>query len=296
MHSQSATALFASALMPAVNGSLAIHALSVGHEAEVLAFLAARPLHTVIMAGLVRDNGLESKLNRGSFYACRNAASELEGVALIGHVTMFETSNDDFLKLFAELARGCENGHVIIGEQDRVQKFWDFYSATGQSARLMCRELLLERRSTIPGGKPVDLRQATMDDLELIVPVHAQMAFDESGINPLVRDPEGFRQRVAHRIALGRIWVSTVEGKLIFKADIQSDTPQQVYLEGIYTDPEVRGTGIGRKCISQLSCMLLANSDSICVLVNEKNPKAELFYRQAGFELRGYYDTIFVGC
>jgi predicted GNAT family acetyltransferase len=296
MHAQAATATARIApALPARNISLTIHSLRNGEEAEVLAFLAVRPLHTVIMAGLIRDNGLESDLNRGTFHACRNEAGELEGVALIGHVTLFETHSDVALRLFAELARDCTNGYVIIGEQDRVQKFWNSYSPSGQPARLMCRELLLEQRSPLAGGKPVNLRRATMDDLELIVPVHAQMAFEESGINPLSRDPEGFRRRVAHRIELGRVWVSIVEDKLIFKADVQSETAPQTYLEGIYTDPEERGKGYGHKCISQLSRILLESSESLCVLVNELNPGAQSFYRQAGYELRGHYDTIFVG-
>ena len=37
-------------------------------EAEVVEFLSARPLHTVFMLGLIRDNGLLSPRNRGSFY------------------------------------------------------------------------------------------------------------------------------------------------------------------------------------------------------------------------------------
>lgn len=36
---------------------LTVEPLANGEEAEVLAFLAARPLHTVVMAGSVRDHG-----------------------------------------------------------------------------------------------------------------------------------------------------------------------------------------------------------------------------------------------
>ena len=47
-----------------------------GQRDEVLAFLAVRPLHTVIMADMIRNHGVQSPLNRGTFYACRNAAGE----------------------------------------------------------------------------------------------------------------------------------------------------------------------------------------------------------------------------
>jgi len=40
------------------------------------------------------------------------------------------------------------------------------------------------------------LRVATMDELDLIVPAHAQIAFDESGIDPLSSSRTGLSQAV----------------------------------------------------------------------------------------------------
>ena len=71
--------------------SLRIHPLDDRHKEEVLSFLGIRPLNTFIMSSWIRDNGLDSSFNRGSFYGYRNAAHRLEGVALIGHITLFET-------------------------------------------------------------------------------------------------------------------------------------------------------------------------------------------------------------
>ena len=287
-----------SRVMPRVGPVLArplkAQSLAVGEEDEVLTFLAKRPILTVIMAGLIRDNGLGSPLNRGSFHACRDATGRLEGVALIGHVTMVETESEAALECFAHVAQKHQLAHVILGEEDKIKRFWDFYCPGGQSPRLMCREILFEKRSPTEVHEPVTLRRATLADIEMVVPVHAQMCFDECGINPMDRDPVGFRQRVACRIERGRIWVWTEAGKLIFKADVQSDTPEQAYLEGVYTTPEQRGKGYGFRCISQLSRTLLANTKSLCVLSNEQNRAAQLFYRKAGYKMRGYYDTIYL--
>src|SRR5713226_5719413 len=73
------------------------------HEAEVLDFLSAHPLLTFVMTGWIRDNGLVSQLNRGTFYGSRNQRGELDGVALIGHVTLFETKSESALAEFARL-------------------------------------------------------------------------------------------------------------------------------------------------------------------------------------------------
>ena len=270
-------------------------ALTDADTAEVLAFLARRPLHTVCMSSMIRDNGLESPLNRGEFYGCRNAAGELEGVALIGHATVFETESEAAIAAFARRARSCERKHMLLGEQEKVERFWQYYSEDGEQARLVCRELLFEQRWPVEVREAVPgLRQATLADLPLIMPVHAEMAFAESGVNPMETDPVGFRLRCARRIEQGRVWVVIEDGRLIFKADIQADTPQAVYLEGVYVNPEERGKGYGLRSLSQLSRQLLARAGSLCLLVNEGNWQAHALYLSVGYKLRGYYDTIFL--
>jgi uncharacterized protein len=276
-------------------GYLRVSALTDGSENEVLAFLAANPLHTVVMAGLISDNGIVSPLNRGTFYACRDAADQLEGVALIGHVTMVEVQTEAALKAFAELAAQDNRcAHVILGEQEQVRRFWNYYAQAGQPIRLVCRELLFEQRWPIEVREAVNLRPATLDDIEQVMPVHAQMAFEECGVNPMEKDPKGFRLRTARRIEQGRVWVLMEQGRLIFKADIISDTPEAIYLEGIYVHPEERGKGYGVRCISQLSRALLQRAQSICLLVNEQNQRAHACYQRAGYKKRGYCDTIFL--
>ena len=279
----------------AAASSLTISLLTGKHQSEVLAFLSQRPLHTVILASMIQDNGLLSPLNRGTFYACRNEAGQLEGVALIGHATLLETRTEAALQAFAELARRSQHKHLIMGEQEKTERFWSYYAGVGQDARLLCRELLFEQRWPVQVRQEVrGLRQATLDDLELVMPVQARMAFEESGINPMEADPTGFRLRCARRIEQGRVWVWVENGRLIFKADIIAETSQVSYLEGVYTNPEERGKGYGLRCISQLSRILLARTASVCLLVNEKNREAQEFYLRAGYKLRSYYDTIFL--
>jgi hypothetical protein len=265
------------------------------HTDEVLCFLAERALHTVYMMGLIRDNGLVSPLNRGTFYGCRDAWGTLEGVALIGHATVIETRTDRALKAFAALAQENSTAHLIVGEQDKIEQFWHHYSDGGQAPRLVCRELLFELSWPVAVAAGVEgLRLATLADLDLILPVHAQMAFDESGVNPLEVDPEGFRRRCARRIELGRVWVLVEEGALIFKADVVSDTPEAVYVEGVYVAPQARGRGYGTRCLSQLALEILTHSRTLVLLSNETNAAAARFYRRAGFKLRGFYDTVFL--
>jgi predicted GNAT family acetyltransferase len=277
------------------SNSLSLHPLTNGDEREALAFLAERPLHTVVMAGHIRDNGLESSFNRGSFHACRGAEGQLEGVALIGHATLIETRSEAALAAFARLAQTCADAHMIMGEQEKIERFWRYYARVGQLPRRCCRELLFEQRWPVEVREPVDeLRLATLDDIEEVMVIQAQMAFTESGINPLSVDAEGFRLRCARRIEQGRVWVWVEDGRLIFKVDIISDTPEVIYLEGVYVNTQERRKGYGARCMSQLGQTLLARTDSLSILVNEQSESARTFFERAGFKLRSSYDTLFL--
>lgn len=272
-----------------------VEELRAEQEVEVMEFLRERPSSTFGMAGFIRTNGLVSSQNRGSFYACRDNDGHLLGVALIGHYILIETRSDAAVEAFARLAQGCRTAHMLLGEQEQVETFWDYYADRGQAPRRYCRELLLEQswpiavRQAVPG-----LMLANLDDLDLVVPAHAQSAFDESGIDPLAADPEGFRQRCARRIEQGQTWVWVEEGRLMFKAEVIADTPEVVYLEGIWVDPAERGKGHGLRCMSELSRELLKRTGSICLLVNEKFQAARRFYNKAGFKAVSYFDTIYL--
>jgi uncharacterized protein len=276
------------------NKSLRVMRLSGGQEQEALAFLAARPIHTVIMAGFIRDNGLVSPLNRGTFYCCRDNQDRLKGVALIGHATLVEARVDAALAAFARVAQDSTTTHMMMGEQEEIKQFWSYYTENSKSPRLLCRELLFEQRWPVEVRQPVEgLRRATKDDLKLIVPVHAQMAFEETRVNPLENDPLGFRMRCERRIEQGRTWVWIENGRLIFKAEVVAETPEAAYLEGVYVNPEDRFKGYGVRCVSQLTRTLLERTSSVCLFVNEQNRRAQAMYKKAGYSLRACYDSIF---
>src|ERR1700730_14186173 len=161
---QASAAMALNAFSSAGN-SLTVQTLSNEHEAEVLAFLTARPVHTVFLAGFIRDNGLESELNRGTFHGYRDRQGRLEGVALIGHFTLVEARREAALAAFARLAQDCHSPHMILGEKDNVAAFWSYFAQAGRTPRRVCRELLFEQQSPMGPLEHVSgLRQATRDD------------------------------------------------------------------------------------------------------------------------------------
>jgi predicted GNAT family acetyltransferase len=144
-------------------------------------------------------------------------------------------------------------------------------------------------REAVPG-----LRPAAAEELMPVAEAHAEVAFEESGVNPLEKDREGYLKRVLRRIEQGRVWVVFDEGKLVFKADVVAETTDVKYLEGIYVNPEHRGKGLGANCLSQLSRILLEKVRYVCLLSNVDFRQAHNTYLKAGFKSRDCYVTMFV--
>ncbi|HEX8116281.1 MAG TPA: GNAT family N-acetyltransferase [Pyrinomonadaceae bacterium] len=295
-HAPSLFAAFAPLRVPSAERAVRAEPLARGAAAEAVEFLAQRPVHAINLLGLIRDNGLVSPHNRGTFYACRDERGRLEGVALIGHATLVEARAPRALRAFARAAQTRPNLHLVLGELETVAEFWRHYRAAGQPLRIACRELLFKLdRGEHAGGEPVEgLRLATREDLELIIPVQARMVEEESGIDPRASDPEGFPMRCERRVDRGRTWVCVEGGRLAFKAEVMADTEGVVYLEGVHVAPEERGRGTGLRCLSHLTGLLLGRANSVCLLVNERNEAAHAFYRRAGFRFECHYGTIFL--
>jgi hypothetical protein len=154
---------------------------------------------------------------------------------------------------------------------------------------------MLEQRTPFLLHESVaDLRQASLEDLDHVVAVNSEMAVHEGGTNPLDRDPKGFVARIMRRIEQGRVWIWVRDDKPIFKADIVADTPQAIYLEGVYVNPEERGKGYGMRCLTQLGWILLAHTDAIVLTTNQRASGASSFYYKAGYRLSSYYETIYL--
>lgn len=262
--------------------------------AEVLDFLGERPPYTFIMSGFIRDNGIESELNRGTFYGCREASGKLAGVSLLGHAIYVETRSDAALRAFAAVPQTVPVPHVILGEQETVSRFWNHYAA-GRVPRYVRREILLQlKHVTADCAAMTGLRSAQIDELDQIASVHAALAFEESAIDPLTTNREAFLTRCRRRISQGRTFVLFEHNELVFKLDVISDTPEVIYVEGLYVNPKHRGKGLAAKCLAQICRTLLRRTKSITALVNEEKRGAMAFVERIGFAQRALYETIFL--
>jgi ribosomal protein S18 acetylase RimI-like enzyme len=283
--------------LPAIAGQAVVPVItspSPGSEERILSALSNESLTNVIMAGFIRDNSFVNPLNRGRFYTCRDEKNRMEGVALIGHTILFEAFSDRAIQAFAALARRETSPHLLMGEHNAVERFWSYYTSNDESPRHVCPIAFLQRREPFAEKANVGgLRPATGEDLEHVVHAQAAMAFETSGVDPLKKDPVGFRQRYLRRIDKKRVWVVIENRRLIFKTDIIADTPHASYIEGVYVRPEERGKGLGRRYVTALGRILLERTNAIYLFVEHKDTRTKSFYSNLGFTVSGQYDLLY---
>lgn len=275
--------------------TVSMHLLTHDHQAEALRFLSERPLHTFGLTGLIKDNGLQSPINRGRFYACRDRTGSLQGIGLVGYNTLFEARTDQAVRAFADLSRGYPDTFLILGEEAGIRTFWESYTPPTSHDAKIDRYVLFTRMGPVKVRRPMEnLRRASLADLDSVVVAHNKIGIEETGVDGLRRDREGFSKRCADRIQRGRTWVLSEKERVIFKIEVMTQTPEVTYLESMWVDPEERSKGYGFRCLGQLSKNLLEHTGCVCLLVNESNKAAQALYKKAGFEVTGNYLAVFL--
>ena len=135
---------------------------------------------------------------------------------------------------------------------------------------------------------------ARKEEVLAIAEAHAEVAEIETGRNPMFRDRDGFISRVMRRIEQDRIFVVFDGDKLVFKADVISETGKAAYLEGIYVAPEYRSKGIGAKLLSNVCLRLLDRVENVCLLSNIAFKDAHRCFYKAGMRSTDACTTLFV--
>jgi ribosomal protein S18 acetylase RimI-like enzyme len=269
--------------------------LTESERSAALAFLAERPLHSVILSGWLMDHGITSPKHRGTFYRSLDRHGNISGIAIIGRNTFFEVRTESALLSLARAARRHPEIKMVFGEHDRLNEFWKNYARPGQRVRMSSQELLFEIHQR-PADADGDwrLNRASGSEMDQVVQAHAAMVLAETGIDPLAADNAGFRERCAARIRDGRVWVLMKDGELVFKTDVVSETPMAIYIEGLWVNPKFRERNVASNCVRSFCRTVLNGKNSVCGFVEADNLAAQSMYRKNGFNLLDPYEKIYL--
>jgi uncharacterized protein len=237
---------------------------------QVLAFCAEEPVERVFLEDIARRG-------MGRFTGLA------EDGKLVGlcHVGANLVPSGQGCGAFADAARDGR-ARMIIGEEGAVTDLWQAAGASFPDPRedRPGQPVFVIHDPPEPGD--TRLRAATMEDLELLVPAAAKTHLEEIGIDPLERDPEGFRWRTRTQIEEGRSWLWVESGTILFKAEASAWTPSAVQIQQVWVDPSARGNGFAKRGMRDLCRLLLATTPTVCLFARPENAPAIRVYEAIG--------------
>jgi ribosomal protein S18 acetylase RimI-like enzyme len=237
---------------------------------EILAFCAEEPVERVFLEDIAR-RGL------GRF-----SGLELDGrLVALCHVGANVVPSGRGCGAFAEpTVRG--QARMIIGEEQAVGELWEVAGPRMPRPRDDRPGQPVYRIDEAPEPGETGLRAATLHDLDLLVPACAEAHREEIGIDPLRRDPDGFRWRTRSQIEEGRSWIWLEDGVIRFKAEASAWTPTAVQLQQVWVDPSARNRGHAQRAMRDLCRLLLARTPIVCLFVRPENASALRVYEAIG--------------
>ena len=239
---------------------------------QILAYCAEDPIERVFLEDVARRG-------HGRFAGLERDDGELHALCHLGtNVVPSGSGSGAFADLAARLSP-----RMLIGEEGAVTELWEagakaVRAAAGGSAG--AARLRVGRGSPEPGG--TGLRLATHDDLDTLVPACARAHHEEVGVDPMRRDPNGFRWRTRTQIDEGRSWVWLEDGVILFKAEASAWTPAAVQLQQVWVDPPARRNGNASRALRDLIRLLLARVPTVCLFVRAENAPAIRLYETVG--------------
>jgi len=238
---------------------------------QILAYCAESPIERVFLEDVARRG-------QGRFAGVENDDGRLGALCHLG--TNVVPSGLGCEAFVDEARRAAPR--MLIGEQEAVTALWDAGRRKLGRARedRVGQPGYVIREPPEPGG--TGLRAARRSDLDVLVPACAQAHFEELSVDPLQRDPNGFRWRTRAQIEEGRSWVWIEGGVILFKAEASAWTPHAVQLQQVWTDPPARGLGHATRALRDLIGLLLARVPVVCLFVRAENDVAIRLYERVG--------------
>jgi predicted GNAT family acetyltransferase len=130
-------------------------------------------------------------------------------------------------------------------------------------------------------------RYATPRDLDALVPACAAMHREEVGIDPLLRDATGYRERIRELIDKKRSVIRVVDGVIATKCEYSAVTSGAAQLMGVWTHPSYRRRGLSRALLSEVCAHLAGQGKTVTLFVNDFNTPAIALYESLGFRRIG---------
>jgi RimJ/RimL family protein N-acetyltransferase len=247
---------------------------------QILEFCAGNPVERVFLEDVAR-RGL------GRFTAFGDNG-RLTALCHVGANVV--PSGEDCGRFAAVASRG--RARMIIGDERAVDELWANLEERMPAPRDDRPGQPVYAIFEQPSSGETGLRPATEQDFELLLPACAAAHEEEIGLDPMARDPDGFRWRTRSQIEEGRSWLWVERDTILFKAEASAWTPAAVQVQQVWVDPPARNKGYAQRGMRDLCRFLLERVPTVCLFVRPENAPAIRVYEAIGMERHGSYRSL----
>ena len=262
---------------------------------EVTALLARDPVVNVVADFRARTTRMEPRWLGGEMWGyyeddalvsvCHSAANLIPAMA-----------TPDALERFA--ARALRRGPTcaaIVGKADDVAAIWSVLEPEWPEPRDVRPDQPHLEIASAPLVEPDPrVRRSTLAELDVLYPACVAMHTEEVGVSP---ESHGagpvFHAGVTQLVSTGRSYSRIEDGRVVFKAELAAVTPHACQVQGVYVDPELRGTGIGTAGMAAVVQHALREvAPVVSLYANAYNTGALKVYERVGFRETARFTTI----
>lgn len=260
--------------------------------AAVARVLAEDPVAGCMVAARIADHGIEPAAIGGELWTRRRPEDSL---CYAGANLIPLRGGPADMKAFAEQAlssaRRCSS---LVGRADLVLAMWErLERGWGPARDVRARQPLMALRSRPRSAADPGVRRVRVDELDAYLVAAVDMFIGEVGIDPRAGDGgRGYRRRVANLISAGRAFARFEHGKVVFKAEIGSQSPAVGQIQGVWVHPELRGHGLGTAGTAAVAAAVVGGGRIASLYVNSYNTVARAAYARVGFREVGTFATV----
>lgn len=271
---------------------LGVRSLGGRDTAHVLRVLARDPVAACMVAGRIEEYGLDSRAVGGDMWS---RGGPDESLCFSGANLVPLLGDRDDLHAFADrAARGPRLCSSLVGRAELALPMWEVLQPEWGPAREVRAEqpLLVLDREPLVVPDPL-VRRVRPDEIDAYMPAAIAMFREEVGVDPCAGDGgAGYRRRVQSLIATGRAWARFEHGRVVFKAEIGSQSSSVGQIQGVWVDPGRRDAGLGSTGTAAVAAAVTAGGRLPSLYVNNFNHRARAAYARIGFRQVATFCTV----